>query len=94
MPTLTTTRAGTHRPHPRRVDCHHVPFADTTTEGVPMSNGLVIGFSALHVIFIIWATIVGHNKGRTQAGFLLGLFLSWIGLIIIYVMSPKSTYAR
>jgi hypothetical protein len=58
-----------------------------------MANGLVIGFSALHVIFIIWATIVGHNKGRTLAGFLLGLFLSWIGLIIIYVMSPKNTYA-
>ena len=59
-----------------------------------MSNGLVIGFSALHVIFIIWATIVGNNKGRPLAGFLLGLFLSWIGLIIIYVMSPKNTYAR
>ena len=59
-----------------------------------MANGLVIGFSALHVIFIIWATIVGNSKGRPWAGFFLGLLLSWIGLIIIYVMSPKNTYAK
>jgi hypothetical protein len=57
-----------------------------------MTNGLVIGFSVLHVIFIIWATIVGSNKGRALVGFLLGLFLSWIGLIIIYVMKPKNAY--
>ena len=54
-----------------------------------MANGLVIGFSVLHVIFIIWATIVGHSKGRPWLGFLLGLLLSWIGLIIIYVIEPE-----
>jgi hypothetical protein len=59
-----------------------------------MVNGLVIGFSVLHVIFIIWATIVGSHKGRALLGFVLGLFLSWIGLIIIYLIGPKSSYAR
>jgi hypothetical protein len=57
-------------------------------------EGLVIGLSALHLIFIIWATIVGSRKGRALVGFLLGFFLSWIGLIIIYLISPKSSYAR
>ena len=62
--------------------------------GFPCPTASSSASTALHVIFIIWATIVGHNKGRTLAGFLLGFFLSWIGLIIIYVMSPKNTYAR
>jgi hypothetical protein len=57
-------------------------------------EGLVIGLSALHLIFIIWATIVGTRKGRGFVGFLLGFFLSWIGLIIIYMIGPKSSYAR
>jgi hypothetical protein len=59
-----------------------------------MLNGLVIGLSALQLIFIIWATIVGSNKGRGLVGFLLGLFLSWIGLIIIYMISPAKSYAK
>jgi hypothetical protein len=57
-----------------------------------VNGGFYIGFGVLHLIFIVWATIVGSNKGRPLAGFLLGLILSWIGLIIIYVMKPKNAY--
>lgn len=46
-------------------------------------------------IFVIWAltgmivaTIIGGRKGRRGAGFILGLFLGWIGVIIIAVMPP------
>jgi hypothetical protein len=58
-----------------------------------MVNGVVIGLSVLHVIFIIWATIVGSRNGRPWLGFFLGLLLSWVGLIIIYLIGPKSSYA-
>lgn len=37
---------------------------------------------------VIAATIIGRRKGRPWAGFLLGLFLSWIGVILIAVTSP------
>jgi hypothetical protein len=46
------------------------------------------------VLLIIWLAcafiglLIGSNKGRPGAGFLLGLFLGFIGLIIIAVMSP------
>lgn len=45
-------------------------------------------------LIVIWAlavvvaTIVGGRKGRRGAGFALGLFLSWIGVVIIAVMPP------
>jgi hypothetical protein len=54
-----------------------------------MVNGVVIGLSVLHVIFIIWATIVGSRNGRPVLGFVLGLLLSWVGLII-YLIGPKT----
>ena len=56
-----------------------------------MVNGVVIGLSVLHVIFIIWATVVGSRNGRPVLGFFLGLILSWIGVIIMYVIGPKSS---
>lgn len=40
------------------------------------------------VLALVVATIVGGRKGRRGAGFLLGLLLSWIGVIIIAVMPP------
>ena len=58
-----------------------------------MTNGLVIGFSLVHVLFIVWATVVGSRKGRPFVGFLLGFFLSLLGVLIIYLISPKNTYA-
>jgi hypothetical protein len=60
-----------------------------------MVNGVVIGLSVLHVIFIVWATIVGSRNGRPWLGFFLGLILSWVGVIIMYLIGPKNTsYAR
>jgi predicted membrane channel-forming protein YqfA (hemolysin III family) len=47
------------------------------------------------LIVLIWvvaaavvATIIGSRKGRPWTGFLLGLLLGWIGVIIIAVTSP------
>jgi hypothetical protein len=37
---------------------------------------------------IIAATVTGSRKGRPWAGFLLGLILGWIGVIIIAVTPP------
>ena len=60
-----------------------------------MVNGVVIGVSILHVLFIVWATVIGSRNGRTLLGFVLGLLLSWIGVIIMYLIGPKSSaYAR
>jgi hypothetical protein len=58
-----------------------------------MVNGFVIGISILHVVFIVWATVIGSRNGRTWLGFFLGLILSWIGVIIMYLIGPKNTYA-
>lgn len=35
---------------------------------------------------VIIATIIGVNKGKGGIGFILGLFLSWIGVIIVAVL--------
>jgi predicted membrane channel-forming protein YqfA (hemolysin III family) len=50
------------------------------------------------LILLIWvvaatvvATIIGNRKGRPWTGFILGLLLGWIGVIIIAVTPP--TYA-
>jgi hypothetical protein len=47
------------------------------------------------LILLIWvlagifaASAIGNRKGRPGAGFLLGLFLGWIGVIIIAVIPP------
>lgn len=37
---------------------------------------------------IIAATIAGSRKGRPWTGFLLGLFLGWIGVVVIAVTPP------
>lgn len=37
---------------------------------------------------IIAATIAGRRKGRPWTGFVLGLLLGWIGVIVIAVTPP------
>jgi hypothetical protein len=43
--------------------------------------GLFIFFLCL---FTISATVVGHFKGRSGLGFLLGFLLGWLGLLIMF----------
>ena len=50
-------------------------------------------FQAL--ILLLWvgaaigaATVIGRRKGRPWTGFLLGLVLGWIGVIVIAVIPP------
>jgi hypothetical protein len=47
------------------------------------------------LILLVWivaavfvAGAIGNRKGRPGTGFLLGLFLGWIGVIIIAVTPP------
>lgn len=47
------------------------------------------------LILLVWvlggifaASAIGNRKGRPAAGFLLGLFLGWVGVIIIAVTPP------
>jgi hypothetical protein len=47
------------------------------------------------VVLLAWvlaamfaASAIGNRKGRPAAGFLLGLFLGWVGVIIIAVTPP------
>ena len=47
------------------------------------------------MILLVWvvaaifaAGAIGNRKGRPGAGFLLGLFLGWIGVIIIALIPP------
>jgi hypothetical protein len=45
---------------------------------------------ALRVGLVVWAYKVGEKKGKGTTGLLLGLFLGWIGLIIIYALTADS----
>ena len=49
----------------------------------------VVVLAAVSVLSIVAATVVGRAKGRTVQGFLLGLFLGLIGLVVIAVL-PSS----
>lgn len=47
------------------------------------------------LILLVWvvaaifaASAIGNRKGRPAAGFLLGLFLGWIGVIVIALIPP------
>lgn len=46
------------------------------------------------VLILLWvlpavvAVLIGRHKGRTGTGFLLGVLLGWIGVIIIAVIRP------
>jgi len=43
----------------------------------------------IQLIAIVWATVVGLRKGHGFLGFILGLFLSLIGVLIIYLIGPR-----
>lgn len=50
---------------------------------------LVTVFLLVWVVGAIFAAgAIGNRKGRPGTGFLLGLFLGWIGVIIIAVTPP------
>lgn len=47
------------------------------------------------LVFLIWtvtavivAVLIGSRKGRPLTSFLLGIFLGWIGVIIIALVPP------
>ncbi len=48
-------------------------------------------------VIIIWlsativSTIIGSQKGKTGTGFVLGLLLSWVGVIIIAVIKADTS---
>lgn len=48
-----------------------------------------IFYLLLWVISIVVSTIIGYRKSRALKGFILGLFLTWLGVAIIIVMKPK-----
>lgn len=48
--------------------------------------------AVLGAFIVTW--VVGARKGYPWAGFFLGLFLSWIGLIILLLLPPKAGVAR
>jgi hypothetical protein len=60
------------------------------------SQRTVTGMTPFQVlVLLIWAlpaiaaaAVIGRRKGRPWTGFLLGLLLGWIGVIIIAVTSP------
>jgi|GEM_PF-520475 len=46
------------------------------------------------VIATVLGGVIGERKGRTGAGVALGLFLGWVGVIIIAVMQPSEEVQR
>lgn len=65
--------------------------------------GYVLGqaFGALLVLWLLSAIIftpiaalIGSRKGRTGQGVLLGIFLSFVGVIIIALVKPRSGTRR
>ena len=44
----------------------------------------------LNIVWVVIATVIGSKKGKTGAGFALGLFLGLIGIAIIASMQPNN----
>ncbi len=57
-------------------------------------------FALLFILLLLWILPVwvsvhlGNQKGHSLAGWLLGLFLGWIGVIIMVVISPSPEAQR
>jgi hypothetical protein len=51
-------------------------------------------YGITHVLALILSAVIGATKGRGGLGFILGLFLGWIGVIIMLVMSNKHEEER
>jgi hypothetical protein len=54
--------------------------------------------SPFEVLILLWAlsaivagTVIGRRKGRPLVGFLLGLVIGWIGVLIIAVVPATRT---
>lgn len=63
----------------------------------PMATGviLLVIFSilfgiGLRVLFAVLSYKIGKRKGQELTGLLLGIFLGWIGLIIVAVLPDES----
>jgi len=41
------------------------------------------------IVSIVVATMIGNQKGKGGVGFILGLFLSWLGVIIVLAMKQE-----
>ncbi len=50
---------------------------------------IVIGIGAT-VGFTVWAYSIGKKKGRPGLGVVLGLFLGWVGVLIMYLLPDES----
>ncbi len=56
-------------------------------------------FVLLIIVFLeilpLWVSVhLGHQKGYNLAGWLLGLFLGWIGVIILAILKPSADAER
>lgn len=49
---------------------------------------LAVASFFLWILPVVVASAVGHHKGRLALGVVLGIFLGWIGVIIIAVIPP------
>ena len=57
--------------------------------------GTIVGLCLLSVIiFTPIAAVIGSRKGRTGQGVVLGLFLSFVGVIIIALLKPRPDAKR
>jgi hypothetical protein len=63
------------------------PFA---IGGAVLVGLIILVAVGLQVLIVIWAYKVGKRKGQELVGLLLGIFLGWIGLIIVYVLPDES----
>jgi hypothetical protein len=65
---------------------------------IAIGGGLIVGFIILaafgiRIAIVIWSYKIGKRKGQELAGILLGIFLGWIGLIIVCVLPDESKSA-
>jgi len=51
---------------------------------------IFLGIIGLRILFAVLSYRIGKRKGQELAGLLLGIFLGWIGLIIVQVLPDES----
>lgn len=55
---------------------------------------IVLVLCIVSVIPTLWGWIIGRQKGHPWGGLFLGLFFSWIGVLIISLISPTAEAAK